>query len=217
MKNYKRIRSLWTENAPHLWWGDPLDVRFFLCEELSRFKNKNVLDVACNAGIVSSLMTHCDVTGVDINKDAIDVARRINPSFKYFVADIFKLNNLFENESFDIIILSHVLPKDNFPSEKFPIELMDVIFPLLKKGGILFITTPNPARAFNGKNKFINDVYLTHLLNRYNLRYDLRYWCKWNIHLNHLFKFIPNIWNLLISMSFKKGRSVSFYVKAIKK
>ena len=217
IKFIKKINYLWSDENKRFWWGDPLDVRFYLSYVLSKLRNKQVLDVACNTGIVSSQMKTCNVVGVDLNSGALSLAKVLNPDSKFYVQDIFTLNKKFRKESFDVIILSHILPKDNFASDRFPEELLDVVIPLLKKKGFLYLTTPNPARAFNGKNKFITDVYLKHLLNRYNLKYTIQYWCKWNIHFNHFFKFFPFIWVILEKLSKKKGRSVSFYVEAIKK
>lgn len=216
--NPRIIRKLWMTHAPSNWWGDDLDVRFYLCHRLSKVHNKKVLDVGCNAGITTSCLNADNVVyGVDLNQKSLSIAKIINPKVTFIRDDFFNLQKHFKKSFFDVIILSHVLPKDNYQSEHFPEELLDVIVPLLKKGGKLYLTTPSVERCYNRKSKFINRPYIVHLMNRYSLEYDIKNWCPWSIHLNRMFRFIPAIFNILEYLSEYTWKSVAFYVEATKK
>lgn len=211
---YADIRQMWKSVAPEYWWGDPLDVRFYLCEQLTKLRNKKVLDVGCNVGIITHFMHSSNtIVGIDLNNAALEKARKLNPGATYKKQDMFKAHTIFK-EKFDVIILSHILPKDNFPSDKFPEELLDVILPLLAKNGELYLSTPSVERCYNRKNKFINRAYLEHLLQRYKLNYEIYNWCPWPQSLNHMLQLVPGIWKVLKRCSKTNKRSVAFYVKA---
>ena len=71
----RRIRALWLREAPQYWWGDPLDVRFFLCEELSKLRNKKILDIGCNVGIALNCADDSNTKyGFDLDAKTIAIA-----------------------------------------------------------------------------------------------------------------------------------------------
>jgi 2-polyprenyl-3-methyl-5-hydroxy-6-metoxy-1,4-benzoquinol methylase len=216
MEIRKKINNAW-KRAPQYAWGNPLDVRYYLCEQLGKLRNKTILDVGCNAGVITGcLHTSNFIYAVDTDSKALAIAQQMNTGAHIVNHDMFKVGKRFRKEMFDVIILAHVLPKDNFASEKFPEELLDEIIPLLKRKGTLYITTPSAERAYNRKHKFINRPYIDALLQRYNLRYVVLHWCPWSIHINRFMQFIPGIHWLLRKLSVYRLRSNAFYVQAIK-
>jgi SAM-dependent methyltransferase len=213
--DYSQIRKLWKSKAERFWWGDPLDVRFYLCKRLGSIHGKNVLDVGCNAGVILSAMPKDNkLYGIDKDADALQIAKSLNKSAIFFKGDFFSMSRAVKKDFFDIIILSHVLPKDNYASDKFPHELLDAIIPYAKEGGKIYLTTPSVERCYNRKTKFINRIYLEHLLEKYSSSYKIRNWCPWNIRINRFLQYIPGIFPLLEYLSRYNLRSISFYAEA---
>jgi len=115
---------------------------------------RKVLDVGCGSGrLVKFLNDHkFDAVGCDIETEALKLARKINPSKIISKASADKLP--FRNNSFDLItsisVIEHLTKKrgGKFLSESFR---------LLKKGGFVFIITPNyhsPMRMLLGQKWF---------------------------------------------------------------
>lgn len=215
---YKKINKLWQIYAPQYFWGDPLDVRFYLCKKLSKIKNKKILDVGCFVGIIMNCLDKSnEVVGIDVNEKALKLAKKINPRFKVQKANMFNLT--LEKGHFDIIILAHVLPKNDFISERNPSELINYIKAFLKPGGKLFLTTPNAGNNYyKKKNKVVDYNYLDGLFKN-DWDYTIQGWNPFPIQADHLLKYLPGIFNVLewlIQKEFRKENSVSFYVEATK-
>jgi len=194
-----------------------VDVRFYLCQELSKIHHKKVLDVGCNMGIItSSLPKDNEITGVDLDEGLLETAKAINPHATFVKADMLDLK--FKPESFDIIYLAHIFPKDNVKSEHEPEDLIESVLPVLKKNGRLIITTTNADNPYYS-NKKINYDYLDKMMKRYKLQYEIYPWNPFSIHAHHILRFIPGILSFLRYLSKKKiglRRCVSFYVEARK-
>ncbi len=116
-------------------------------------KSKNVLDIACGSGYgCKTLLDNGTkfVTGCDISNETIDYAKKHyqEKNIEYIINDIKKLN--FPNEMFDCIVSFETLEHVN--EQKLVIlELKRV----LKKGGILIISTPNlESRTDEDVNEF---------------------------------------------------------------
>ncbi len=105
-----------------------------------------VLDVGCNRGSVEFLFQelHSDqapctfIEGVDVSTDAIQQAQRLElPNCHFQLYD--GLHLPYPSESFDLIIMveviEHVAQKE---------ELLRELYRVLRPGGHLFLTTPNP-------------------------------------------------------------------------
>ncbi len=111
---------------------------------LNIVKGKKLLDVGCGNGIfakVAKTSTGMQVYGTEINKTALAESRRNGVQAVY--SDIEK-KWPFKNNYFDIVsgieILEHVTNPDFFILESKRV---------LKKNGVLIITTPNLASWFN--------------------------------------------------------------------
>jgi 2-polyprenyl-3-methyl-5-hydroxy-6-metoxy-1,4-benzoquinol methylase len=96
-----------------------------------------VLDFGCNDGWVSRRVKRfrpgCDVSGADINPEALARARRRKGGVEYFDAE----NGGLEGRTFDVVILSHVLEHVHARE-----ELLERLASLTKQDGRLVISVP---------------------------------------------------------------------------
>lgn len=110
------------------------------------YKFHRILDIGCGDGKFSLLLKQRaqaqEVYGVDISKEAVELAKAIG--VKAFEADIDQRPLPFEANSFDAIfcgeVVEHLIDPDH---------LLDEIHRTLKPGGIAIITTPNLAAGYN--------------------------------------------------------------------
>lgn len=127
-------------------------------EHISRYlfvqdyiKDKTVLDIGCGCGYGLHLLSGSikEGVGIDIAKDAIDYCKnRYNDkNINYKIMD--GRRPLFEPESFDVIISFEFIEHINEHA-----EFMNNVCRLLKRDGILIISTPNkPVYNFNKPEK----------------------------------------------------------------
>jgi SAM-dependent methyltransferase len=212
---FRKIQDMWRRRAPQYYWGDGLDVRYYLCKELGSIRGKKVLDIGCNAGVITSCLDKSNtVTGIDLKEDALEIARELSPGFNFIQADFFA-ERLPENH-FDAVVLAHVLPKDNYESVHEPEELLQIVWDSLKKGGIMYLTVTN-AGCPRYRGKKIDHKKLVELLSALPWQYEIYPWNP--MFIPGKLHFIPGIFNLFESLMRRKigyGRCVSFFVKAKK-
>lgn len=110
---------------------------------LKRAKGK-ILDIGCGTGYGSGLLHDAgnDVYSIDVSRKAITYAEKSYPGPHYFCCNGEKLS--FANESFDAVTAFEVI--EHMPD---PHKVLSEIYRILKRGGNLFISTPNP--RFLGK------------------------------------------------------------------
>lgn len=148
MNEFRRIKKKWQEYAPHQWWGDSIDVRFYLISQLKSLRNQRVLDVGCNAGLMLSELDGSNVQyGFDIDFEVLRIARTVNPQSHLLNASLFD-SFPFQDQSFDIVIMANVMPYHEILDEKTNKEeqkakVLNEVFRVLKPGGTLFLTTLN--------------------------------------------------------------------------
>lgn len=118
-----------------------------IVEELASFgilkdKELQVLEVGCNHGFITyhlSQLTSWKLEGGDINKNVETYKKELSKFIKIGYLDATKMP--YKNSSFDIVILNHVI--EHIPEwEKAIAE----IYRVLKKGGVLYLATPNKYR-----------------------------------------------------------------------
>ena len=117
----------------------------FLIDFMGLKGNERILDVGCGSSVFSRLLAKkypcAEIMGIDISEEAVDFATtaKEKEGLKNVSFMATGINNLpFKNDSFDVIIVSHLIEHLEKPNE----ALIEVNLKL-KKGGILFVTTPN--------------------------------------------------------------------------
>ena len=100
-------------------------------------KNGKALDIGCGNGTFLSFLKYYgwDVSGVELNPKAAEVAQN-HLGVEIFVGELEDAS--FEENSFDFIMLSHVV--EHIPE---PLEFLKLVFSLLKKGGTIYAEVPN--------------------------------------------------------------------------
>lgn len=79
------------------------DISKFVWYNILGLGCKNILDVGCNAGLdLSSFPNYADVTGVDINNQALTIAKSRYPHFNFLLGSVTDMSNIGDN-SFDIV------------------------------------------------------------------------------------------------------------------
>jgi ubiquinone/menaquinone biosynthesis C-methylase UbiE len=103
-------------------------------------KNKRILEIGCSTGNVAREIIDMDNNsyyGVDISKEYIDIASKSSTKGNFFQMDARKLD--FDNEFFDIVMLSSVLHHvDNNVGKNCFKEIHRV----LKNDGVVIISEP---------------------------------------------------------------------------
>jgi 2-polyprenyl-3-methyl-5-hydroxy-6-metoxy-1,4-benzoquinol methylase len=114
-----------------------LEKKFFSDDEQLRFGNTpSILDIGCATGaLIASLRDKgWRVTGVEISPSAVYAKNER----KLEVRNIPLEENNFPDNSFDVILASHLIEHLNDPK-----IFLEETYRILKNGGFLFITTPN--------------------------------------------------------------------------
>lgn len=130
-----------------------------IAEYIKKIKTGRVLDVGCAYGFMLQRFPNSfQKFGVDVSEYAVGIARERLPSatFKIMGAEE-KLP--FEKNFFDIILLNDVL--EHLENPKIALKN---IWRVLKKGGILYITTPNlnivRKKIFRNSDKKVHHISL---------------------------------------------------------
>lgn len=148
-KTLIKIKSKWMKYAPEQWWGDHIDVRFYLISKLKAIVNKRILDVGCNAGILlSEIPENNEKHGIDIDVNLVKKAKSLNKRANLILASMFYLP--YKDNSFDVVICAHVVPYADFSvpegkEKELQNKMIREVHRVLKKDGMLLLTTPNKA------------------------------------------------------------------------
>jgi len=171
------IKDKYLSIAPNLWWGDDLDVRFFLLKNLIKIKNKKILDIGSNVGITMSFLDNSnDLHGIDIDSFCVSKARELNNTAHIIKGSMEYLP--YADKSFDVIVMMNTIPHYDFPVSKgtkdgFIQRTFDEIYRVLRDDGVLYLTTPD-GESIHFSNSKIKLYELTAVLSRFN--YDLKGW-----------------------------------------
>ncbi|MFE3871893.1 class I SAM-dependent methyltransferase [Flavobacterium sp. ZS1P70] len=151
------------------WTGERLEPHIFsrdAIEHLHRYSivnnyisNKIVLDIACGEGYGSNLMAQSAerVYGVDIDNEAVDLATKkyTKNNLSYQVGDVTKIP--FENDSIDVVVSFETLEHHDKHH-----EMMIEIKRVLKKDGLMFLSTPDKL-YYTDKANFKNEYHVKEL------------------------------------------------------
>jgi len=107
-------------------------------------RRKDVLDVGCATGYLAKLMSahDCSVTGIDINAESAEVAKKYCTNV--FVADLdfTGLSEAVEGRTFDVIVFGDVLEHLRYPA-----RILEEARTLLRAGGYVVASIPNIAHG----------------------------------------------------------------------
>lgn len=135
-----------------------------IIEGLDLKKGERILEVGCGNGYYLSLLNrldlNLDLTGIDIDQPAlIDAAKFIGDrSVKLILADGSKIP--FPGSSFDKVVMSEVI--EHVEDEE---AVLKEVFRVLKKGGVLSLTTCNIDYPFfwDPINWMLQHIFKTHI------------------------------------------------------
>lgn len=101
-------------------------------------KGKKFLEVGCGLGYFSNKASRlgAKVSGIDIGPKLVAINKKLTPNGKFMVSSASKLP--FKDESFDVVLSTEVI--EHVENQKAALKEMSRV---LKKNGILVITTPN--------------------------------------------------------------------------
>lgn len=68
---------------------------------------KRIIDIGCGEGFIVNNLNRPDITGVDISKKALSIAKQKNPGCNFCTGSIYDLS--FKKNSFDLVIATEVL------------------------------------------------------------------------------------------------------------
>jgi len=218
-----KVKQKFFEVDGAAWWGDHVDVRFFLLKRLRKLANKRVLLVGCNCGVLlSAIEDNVDAYGFDINKEYVKHAKKTAPNSKIRVATMYKLP--YKNNFFDAVVWANMVPGSDFEEpekdrEKLRKLAMRETLRVLKKEGRLYFTTPNQGRYHSNK---LTKGEVEDLVAAYRKK-ELRAWNPFPSYPrfvpSRLLARIPGwFWVLELLMKWRvlEGRGKAFYLEAIK-
>lgn len=122
-----------------------IELRFIKDLTKAYFKNdlkvNTALDVACGIGYMSKCLADqgCEVTGFDLNSDAIAIAKSEYPEINFFISDATDLSNDITNRSFDLILSREVHCFSRVSDSSFHHNLVNTYLDMLNPGGIMVI------------------------------------------------------------------------------
>lgn len=229
---HNRVKKRYVTLSRNMWWGDDLDVRFFLLKKLTNIKNKKILDVGCNIGIsINFLDKSNSIYGIDNSEFCVNEAIKLNPHAEIHKGSMHSMP--YKDKSFDVVIMMNTLPYFDFKLSKnikdeFILSTFDEIYRVLKDDGVLHLTTPNGSHElFENKKAKLEDI--VNLMRRFNFKVKGWNWVKpfwvfklYNIYINHpkimsKFEFIwKNMARDIMSRD-DVSNAKSFYIEAKKK
>ena len=135
---YDEISDIWASKINNSETNKRIKIIFgdlLLKKDLS---GKKFLEVGCGLGYFSNKASKlgAKVTGIDIGPNLVNINKNKTPNGAFKVASASKLP--FNSESFDVVLSTEVI--EHVDNQK---DAFKEMFRVLKKGGILVITTPN--------------------------------------------------------------------------
>ncbi len=125
-------------------------------------KTYKILDVGCGSGnLCFFLAKKCEkIVGIDISKNAINFAKDMKQKLSIHNCDFIKVSETkdfpFKKDYFDIIFLSEIIEHLDKPS-----NIIKKSLNVLKKKGVIFLTTPNYKSFWPVLEKFCDFFNLT--------------------------------------------------------
>jgi len=126
----------------HWWFQARKSLLSKLLTQYPHLKSLDGVDVGCGTGFHLNTISHfCNnVYGIDSEKIAIDIARKKNPDFNFFIGDANNLkSSLLKNNNLGLVTIFNVLYHKYVKDEK---KIISDVFDLLQPGGILILNEP---------------------------------------------------------------------------
>ena len=175
MTELARLKKKWMQAAPGQWWGDSVDVRFYLIRQLKRLRHRTVLDVGCNIGLIlDELHPSNSKHGFDMNWEVLHTSRKIHRQAPCVARASFFDGFPYRDNSFDAVIMANVMPYHEIEHPELePDEqkrrVLSEVHRVLKPGGTLFLTTPNGAHLCYRQTNRIHLAALRQVLRDFEL------------------------------------------------
>ena len=112
-------------------------IRIAVMNVLLKYKEKSILDLCCGTGNQLKLLSRNgfkDLHCLDISNPMLEIARKNDSRIKIYNEDATKTN--FENESFDIVIISFALHEKDRNTQK---SFINEAHRLIKKDGFILV------------------------------------------------------------------------------
>jgi len=144
-KQRKKIYSRWMEYAPERWWGDFVDIRFFLAHRLRELRGKTVLDVGANIGVIAYEMAENGnrVVGLDTDCQALEIFHRLFAHKGWDTETVCGSMERppFAGETFDTVVLGWSLYC--LGNDERKARALERLASLVKPGGALYFVEAN--------------------------------------------------------------------------
>lgn len=116
---------------------------------------ERALDICCGAGFMTASIAEqgFSSTGIDINEDAIELAREAHPNCKFVAGDATNPAALIQDKGFDFILVREAHPFSRLDNFEFQRDTVNRYLSLLKPGGLIVI-----AHARRGGGMFFPSV-----------------------------------------------------------
>ena len=135
-------------------------------------ENDKILDIGCGLGQTSALINkkgNREIHIADAYENCLEITKKIvKPHREYIIHEQdFDIKNKI-SESFDVIIMSHVLEH-----MLNPVKAIEDALSLTKKNGYLILAVPNPARP----GVLLSNITKKHYVNRgHVMAWDMSHW-----------------------------------------
>ena len=128
-----------------------------LSETISPLEDVNsVIDIGCGEGFIINCLNRPDITGVDISKKALNIAKQKNSGCNFCTGSIYNIS--FKKNSFDLVIATEVLEHLENPEKALQeIRRVSSSYCLFSVPNEPYFRTMNFLRGKNLK-RFGNDI-----------------------------------------------------------
>lgn len=121
--------------------GQILRYEWYAQKYFENVRGKKILEIGCgDGGVINLLRERNDVFAVDLSKKGVEFLKKMG--IKASLKDISKEKLPFEDSKFDYVIILETL--EHLKSPQFAIEEIQRV---LKRNGIMIVSTPNPRTA----------------------------------------------------------------------
>ncbi|UCE65557.1 MAG: class I SAM-dependent methyltransferase [Candidatus Zixiibacteriota bacterium] len=164
---YKDMAWIWPTMSPPAEYIEEAEFLTNLIKSYMTYSPKTILHLGCGGGHIDmTLKKHFEITGVDISKNMLDLAKKLNPDNSYVRGD---MRNIRLEEKFDVVLLYDGI--NYMLSERDLKAAFETAHANLKDGGIVLTVVEETPSSFQ-QNK-------THVSHRTGENIELTYIEHW--------------------------------------